>query len=167
MHRKGRAEPKTTIDVYVNVIYNLTLIQSCRRARFVNTNYTISELAQEFQITPRTLRYYEAQGLVCPARNGRSRIYSGGDRVRLGLILRGKRVGFSLAEIKEMLELYNLGDNQVGQLRLTLQKCRERVALLKQQRDDIDATMTELNDYCQTVSDLLSQKAPGAGKLPA
>lgn len=133
----------------------------------MNTNYTISELAQEFQITPRTLRYYEAQGLVCPARNGRSRIYSGGDRVRLGLILRGKRVGFSLAEIKEMLELYNLGDNQVGQLRLTLQKCRERVALLKQQRDDIDATMTELNDYCQTVSDLLSQKAPSAGKLSA
>ncbi|MFQ5533729.1 MAG: MerR family DNA-binding transcriptional regulator [Sphingomonadales bacterium] len=123
--------------------------------------YTISDLSREFSITPRTMRYYEDQGLLHPERDGQSRIYSAGDRVRLGLILRGKRVGFSLTEIREMLDLYKMGDNQVGQLQLTLNKCRERIALMNRQREDIDATIAELAGYCLQIEELLEQKQAG------
>lgn len=126
-------------------------------------NYTISELAREFEITPRTIRFYEGKGLVHPSRNGQSRVYAQRDRARLGLILRGKRVGFSLAEIGEMLDLYDLGDNQIGQLRSTLGKCRERISLLEGQRRDIDATIKELAEYCRSIEDMLAAKE-GAGE---
>ena len=101
-------------------------------------SFTITDLASEFAITPRTLRFYEDKGLLRPVRQGNARIYGRRDRARLRLILRGKRLGFSLAEIQEMLDLYDVGDGQVTQLRTLLTKSRERLAAMRDQRRDID-----------------------------
>ena len=84
--------------------------------------FTISQLCREFDVTPRTLRFYEQKDLLHPAREGMNRIFSYRDRARLSLILRGKKVGFSLDDIKEMLDLYNLKDGQITQLQVALEK---------------------------------------------
>lgn len=120
--------------------------------------YTISDLAQEFDITPRTLRFYEDKGLIAPARIGQKRLYAARDHARLRLIMRGKRVGFSLTEIGEMLDLYDRNDNQVGQLTTTLDQCRHKISLLTRQQRDLEATVAELTEYCQTITDLLKER---------
>lgn len=120
--------------------------------------YTIQRLAKEFGITSRTLRFYEAKGLLHPTRSGMNRVFSHRDRGRLKLILRGKRLGFSLAEIKEMIDLYNLGDGQVEQLRVTLEKVRRRIEELEVQRHDVDAALVELREGYSQIEKMLAQK---------
>ncbi|MDR6787950.1 DNA-binding transcriptional MerR regulator [Sphingomonas sp. BE138] len=110
-------------------------------------HFTITDLSAEFGVTPRALRFYEDEGLIAPERRGLVRIYSHRDRARLAWILRGKRVGFSLADIREMIDLYDLGDGRQTQRAVAIQRCRDRIAALEQQKHDIDAAITELTEF--------------------
>ena len=111
--------------------------------------FSISDLCAEFGVTPRALRFYEDEGLIAPERRGTQRIYSHADRARLAWILRGKRVGFSLAEIKEMIDLYDIGDGRRVQKQVTLERCRDRIELLENQKRDIDAHIAELQQFVE------------------
>lgn len=123
--------------------------------------YTVNQLAEELGITPRTLRFYEAKGLLSPRRVGNNRVYSKRDRARLKLILRGKRLGFSLEEIKEYLDLYNVDPSQQEQMRVLLARIRERLDALAQQRQDLEATVSELKEIeTQVVTVLKERGAP-------
>ncbi len=122
------------------------------------TTYTIGELAQEFDVTTRAIRFYEDQGLLSPTRNGQARIYSARDRVRLKLVLRGKRLGFSLGEVGEMLDLYDADPSEIGQLQYFVSKLDERRAQLNQQQQDIQVTLKELDDIEAQCKALLVKK---------
>ncbi|HCU66000.1 MAG TPA: MerR family transcriptional regulator [Rheinheimera sp.] len=106
--------------------------------------YSISELAKEFDITTRSIRFYEDQGLITPLRQGQTRIYSKRDRVRLKLILRGKRLGFSLSETGQLFELYDADKSSVTQLTIMLKLIEQKKAELHQQMDDIKVVLMEL-----------------------
>jgi DNA-binding transcriptional MerR regulator len=114
--------------------------------------FSISDLCAEFSVTPRALRFYEDEGLIAPERRGTQRIYSHADRARLAWILRGKRVGFSLAEIKEMIDLYDVGDGRRIQKQVTLARCRDRIQLLENQKRDIDAHIAELQQFVELLT---------------
>src|ERR1700756_4496394 len=106
--------------------------------------FTIRDLTKEFAVSARTLRFYEEKGLLAPRRDGEKRLYSRRDRARLRYVLMGKRVGFSLEEVREMLDLYDLGDGQKTQLRVALARFEDRIARLTRQRADIDGAIAEL-----------------------
>ena len=120
--------------------------------------YSITEMCREFAITPRTLRFYEQKGLISPQRRGWTRIYSYRDRARVKLILRGKKVGFPLEEIKEMLDLYNLRDGQMTQLKVASVKMRERLAALRQQRHELEEAISDLERTCEIVDGMLRER---------
>ena len=123
-------------------------------------SYSIRQLCREFGVTPRAMRFYEDKGLLAPERRGQTRIYSGRDRARLQLILRGKRVGFSLGEIGEMLELYDRQDGGATQMAASLGRFRERVVALRRQRDDLDNAIAELEAGCAWIEQKLTETRP-------
>ena len=109
--------------------------------------YSIGEMCEAFAVTARALRFSEDEQLIAPERRGTTRLYTDRDRARLAWILRGKRVGLSLADIKELLDLYDVGDGRETQRVKTIERCQEQVDRLEQQRVDIDATLAELNEF--------------------
>ena len=122
-------------------------------------NYAISDLTSEFDVTARALRFYEDEGLIAPQRVGLTRIYSKRDRARLAWIMRAKNVGFSLGEIRELIDLYDLGDGRVEQRRVTVERCTDKIEKLKRQREDIDSSIAELTEFVSTIEALdLPQK---------
>lgn len=107
---------------------------------------TIREMCDTFDVTPRTLRFYEAKELLFPIRDGQKRLFTKRDRARLKLILRGKRFGFSLEEIRQLLDLYHMGDQQQTQLARTYEIARERLADMEAQRDELNEAIGDLRD---------------------
>ena len=125
--------------------------------------YSIAELAREFAITARTIRFYEDEGLVSPRRQGLTRLYSAGDRARLGWILRGKRLGFSLSEIKELLDLYQVDRTGVSQLRELLRRSRLHIEDLQRRRRDLDAHIREFEEVETQVAAELRRRGAESG----
>ncbi|MEJ1995775.1 MAG: MerR family DNA-binding transcriptional regulator [Limibacillus sp.] len=125
--------------------------------------YTISELAEELDATPRAIRFYEDKGLISPQRAGTTRVYTHRDRGRLILILRGKRLGFSLREIREWLTLYDADPDQVTQMKLLRGKIEERLEALEQQQRDLEETLVELREIKRQVDGHLDKTNKKAG----
>ena len=157
------AAPK--VDVYVNVNYDIssmpvavTSSAKSEAPRDAQRIYSIAELAREYAVTPRTIRFYEDEGLLMPRRQGLQRLYSAGDRARLGWILRGKRLGFTLAEIKELLDLYHVDRTGLQQMRELLRRSRLHIEDLERRRRDLDAQIGEFRDVETTVAAELRQR---------
>ncbi len=119
--------------------------------------YSIRQLSKEFDVTARALRFYEDKGLISPERKGQTRLYSARDRARLQLILRGKRLGFSLSEIHEILDLYTPKDHGASQMKATLVKYRGQIETLKRQREDIDHAIQDMMEGCVWLEQQISQ----------
>jgi len=133
----------------------------------MTTTYTISELAKEFGVTTRTIRYYEDHGLLSPKREGLNRVFQNRDRVRLKLALRGKRLGFSLGEIRELFELYDVSRDERRQLEEFLQKLERRRILLERQREDIEIMLNEIDFFANQCRRLLKNPERGGGDKAA
>ena len=110
------------------------------------TKMTIREMCDAFDVTPRTLRFYEAKELLFPERDGQKRLFTKRDRARLKLILRGKRFGFSLEEIRQLLDLYHVGDQQQTQMNRTLEIAHDRLSDLEGQRDELESAIDDLRE---------------------
>ena len=124
----------------------------------MNETYGIAELASEFGVTTRTVRFYEDKGLLAPMREGQRRVYSPRDRVRLRLIMRGKRLGLSLEEIGEIIHLYDVDPSEVTQLKHFVDVIRQRTEILESQKRDIDESLAELTRLEDQCTDLLAKK---------
>ncbi len=122
---------------------------------------TIREMCDAFDVTPRTLRFYESKELLFPIREGQKRLFTRRDRARLKLILRGKRFGFSLEEIRQLLELYYVGDQQETQLSRTLEVARARLDDLERRRAELDDAIDEMKSQMGMVEDMLTEIAKG------
>lgn len=122
-----------------------------RPDEFERDAFTISDLTKEFDVTARALRFYEDEGLIAPQRDGLSRIYSKRDRARLAWIMRAKNVGFSLSEIRELIDLYDLGDGRKTQRAVTIERCRDKISKLSQQKADIESSIQELTEFVAQV----------------
>ena len=123
--------------------------------------FTIADLSRELGVTARTLRFYEDQGMISPTRKGQTRVYSHSDKARIMWILKGKSVGFKLSEITEMLDLYDLDDGRIKQRAVTLEKCQDRLESLKQQRDNLDHMVTDLEGFCGILENLVQDPNGG------
>ncbi len=110
---------------------------------------TIREMCDAYDVTPRTLRFYESKELLFPAREGQKRLFTRRDRARLKLILRGKRFGFSLEQIRQLLDLYHMGDQQHTQLARTYEIARERLSEMEQQREELDEAIADLKEQLE------------------
>ena len=120
-----------------------------------NDQMTIREMCDLFDVTPRTLRFYEAKELIAPIRDGQKRLYTKRDRARLKLILRGKKFGFSLEEIRQLLEMYYMQDQQQTQMTKTFELAQVRLQELKRQREELDQTIEELEEQLCWGADLI------------
>jgi DNA-binding transcriptional MerR regulator len=109
-----------------------------------DATYTITELAREFGLTTRAIRFYEDHGLIAPTRVGRNRVYGNRDKVRLKLTLRGKRLGLSLSEIRELIDMYDAAKDEHAQVERLQQVLRKRRSILEQQREDIEVVLGEI-----------------------
>jgi DNA-binding transcriptional MerR regulator len=123
--------------------------------------FTIRDLAREFGVTARTLRFYEEKELLSPQRQGQERLYSRRDRARLKLVLMGKKVGFSLEEIRSMLDLYDLGDGRVTQLKVSYARFNERIERLEAQRQEIDEAIAAMKRASQSLAEMLKDRGAG------
>lgn len=123
--------------------------------------FTVTQLCKEFGVTPRALRFYEAKGLLHPSREETRRRFDQRDRARLALILRGKRFGFSLAEIGELLDLYDTDDSQVAQLTRTIETANQRLNEMRAQREELEVGIRELQAQIDLVSGMLEQRKKG------
>jgi len=123
----------------------------------MNETMTIREMCDAYDVTPRTLRFYEAKELLFPIRHGQKRLFTKRDRARLKLILRGKRFGFSLEEIRQLLDLYHVGDQQQTQFERTYEIALNRLAELEQHRDELNETISELQDQLKWGEKMLAQ----------
>lgn len=128
-------------------------------------SWSIRQLCREFSATPRALRFYESKGLLQPRRAGQNRIYGPRERARLFMIMRGRRLGFSLDEIGELLNLYDRTDGNAVQLAATLKSSQERLAALKHQREDIESAISELEEGCAWLEQRVAERRPDL--LPA
>ena len=117
---------------------------------------TIRQMCDAFDVTARTLRFYEAKELLFPIREGQRRMFTKRDRARLALILRGKRFGFSLEEIRQLLDLYDIGDKQLTQIARTVEVAHDRLADMVQKRDDLDAAIVELQEQLKWGEKMIS-----------
>lgn len=120
--------------------------------------FTITELAAEFDITPRAIRFYEDMGLLEPSRSGRNRVYTHRDRTRLKLTLRGKRLGLTLQEIKQLVDMYDAATGAEPQLKAFLQVLRQHRQALEQQLDDIEITLAEISQHEERCLSLLGER---------
>ncbi len=123
--------------------------------------FSIRDLTRDFGVSARALRFYEEKGLLAPQRRGDQRLYTRRDRARLRYVLMGKSVGFSLEDVREMLDLYDLRDGQVTQLRVALGKFQERIRQLERQKADIETAVAELTRASITVANMLAARTPG------
>ena len=122
---------------------------------------TIRQMSDAFEVTPRTLRFYESKELLLPIREGQKRLFTRRDRARLKLILRGKRFGFSLEEIRQLLDLYDMGDQQQTQLTRSVEIARERLADLVAQRDELNDAIADLTDQLKWGEDMVASMRSG------
>ena len=137
------------------------------RPRSDTSLYTITELAAEFDVTPRAIRFYEDMGLISPARSGRNRVYAQRDRTRLKLTLRGKRLGLSLQEIKQLVDMYDSPSDTAPQLQAFLAVLAEQRHQLERQREDLEITLDEIAQHESRCRSLLAQAHATAGSAAA
>ncbi len=132
----------------------------------VASELTIAQIAEEYGVTHRTVRFYEDRGLIAPERRGTRRVYHPRDRVRLGLILRGKRLGFTLEEITRIVDMYDEQPGEAGQLRYLLDQIEDRRADLEQRRQDVLAALAELDELERRCREDLDRLEPLGGTAP-
>jgi len=123
-----------------------------------DATFTIGEMCDAFDVTPRTLRFYEAKELLFPIREGQTRLFTKSDRARLKLILQGKRFGFSLEEIRQLLNLYHIGDQQTTQLTRTYELALEHLATMEAQRDELDNAIEDLKEQLRWGEKVLHER---------